>query len=262
MQPKRSNNKGNFFLEEIVVWGVIFGFEQPLKTRVWHGFPVKRKSEQPYPKWLQKNTWVLALVIGRVHTTALIEMVQTSNHPKYMGMHECIQGCGYSGEDLDAWLVEQVPCFASEIWIWCPNNFYNCWFNLCSSGVSSQKSSYVLWSWKSFGATSYQSQAFRVHQVLLNHAKQLRKGHTFTSPHSKTKGKAGTLACTIGESYLFSFSWKLNYSFPTPTYPRKSTNMDTMETIPMPDFEGVEMYPGSFCVVGWDFHFSLPVRNW
>ena len=83
-----------------------------------------------------------------------------------------------------------------------------------------------------------QSKAFRCHQVLLNHAKNHRKGRDFVSPNAKQakKVKDKSLDC----SYVFGIFLALLPLFLFPQLrnfdvPRKS--VDNMDTLPMPDFD-------------------------
>ncbi len=94
------------------------------------------------------------------------------------------------------------------------------------------------------------SEAVRCHEVLINHAKQKRKGHQFLSPSAKV-GKKTLFGNSICFFYMIIASWKLLYLPPSKIHLhrtcvilRRGSSMDVMETLPMdvdmlgiPDFD-------------------------
>ena len=114
-----------------------------------------------------------------------------------------------------------------------------------------------------FAALS-QSKAFRCHQVLLNHAKNHRKGRDFVSPNAKKakKVKEMSLDCSYVVGPLFSvvsptiilFSQLHRFYVP-----RKS--VDDMDTLPMPDFDLenmiLECIPSRGQSLAWNFTCSF-----
>ena len=109
-----------------------------------------------------------------------------------------------------------------------------------------------------------QSKAFRCHQVLLNHAKNHRKGRDFVSPNAKKakKVKEMSLDCSYVVGPLFSVVSPtiILYSQVHRFYvPRKS--VDDMDTLPMPDFDLenmiLECIPSRCQSLGWNFTCSF-----
>lgn len=86
-------------------------------------------------------------------------------------LNHALLGFGRSDDDLDAWVVEQAP--------WSSVNISHCMMWVCDiCSLNMEPHPPIL------------SEAFRGHQVLINHAKNKRKGNSFLSPSAKAARNA------------------------------------------------------------------------
>lgn len=140
-------------------------------------------------------------------------------------LHHLYAGFGRSDPELESWIIEQAPLTNIDDE---PCRFH-VWFSLNG------------WYLRYFIKLGY-SQAFRGHQILINHAKQKRKGAKFTSPSSKSQKKLASLL-TLTCCMMFDFAPQTYKPDPQVITTRKSISVDDMETLPilfdsdMPDFQ-------------------------
>lgn len=247
----------NFFRAVTFVPGQTNGSELPFEILVWEGCLVKTKFARHCTRWW-KNVTCVSILFDRCTfaRTNLWQLLQVE-HLFPTCLHSIPhKGCGRCDADLNAWIVEQVSCCHVNIIFF--SSYWRDTIGMMKTTITPTKKNISI-----FPALS-QSKAFRCHQVLLNHAKNHRKGRDFVSPNAKKakKVKEMSLDCSYVVGPLFSvvsptiilFSQLHRFYVP-----RKS--VDDMDTLPMPDFDLenmiLECIPSRGQSLAWNFTCSF-----